>query len=110
MEPEETQDYVREAKGTECEEEEERTFIPCAASVPLKSLFRCDKQCSEKTLSYWQLASVVLNEGDEAYTTNLCQKCFNGHLQAKGEEPLTNVLWREVVEKYRGRMWKVIGE
>ena len=52
-------------------------------SVPLKLLFRCDKQCSEKTLSFWQLASVVLNEGDEACTTNLCQKCSNKHLEAK---------------------------
>ena len=70
-------------------------------SVRLKPLFRCDRQCSEKTLSYWQLASVVVNEGDEAFSTNLCQKCFNKHLQAKG---------RQVVEKkaYRGRMWKMM--
>ena len=81
-------------------------------SVPLKNLFRGDNQCSEKTLSCWQLASVVLNKGDEAYTTNLCQKCFHKHLQAKREKPLTNVQWREVVEKkaYRGRMWKMMGK
>ena len=95
VESEETQDYVREGKSTEHEEEEERTFVPSAVSVPLKPLIRCDKQCSEKTLSYWQLASVVVNEGVEAYTTNLCQKCFNKHLQAEGEEPLTNVKWRQ---------------
>ena len=100
---------MREGKSTEHEEEEERTFVP-SAIIPLKPLFRCDKQCSEKTLSHWQLASVVVNEGDEAYTTNLCQKCFNKHLQAKGEEPLTNVKWRQVVEKkaYRGGMWKMM--
>ena len=97
-------------KGTESEEEEERTFIQSAVSVPLKPLFRCDKQCSEKILRYWQLSSVVLNEGDEAYTTNLCQKCFNKHLQARGENPLSSVQWRQVVEKkaYRGRMWKML--
>ena len=108
VESEETQDFVREAKSTECEEEEERTFVPSAVSVPLKPLFRCDNQCSEKTLSYRQLGSVVIDEGDEAYTTNLCQKCFNKHLQAKGEKPLSNLLWRQVVEKkaYRGRIWK----
>ena len=89
MESEETQDYVREGKSTEHEEEEERTFVPSAVSVPLNPLFRCDNQCSEKTLSYWQVASVEVNEGDEAYTTNLCQKCFNKHLQAKRKEPLT---------------------
>ena len=47
VESEETQDYVRDAKSTEYEEEEERTFVPSAVSVPLKPLFRCDKQCSE---------------------------------------------------------------
>ena len=76
VESEETQDYVREGKRTELAQEEESTFVPSAVSVPLKPLFRCDKQCSEKTL------------------TNLCQKCFNNRLQAKGE-PLTNVVkWR----------------
>ena len=87
VESEETQDYVGEAKSTEHEEEEERTFVPSAVSVrvPLKPLFRCDNQCSEKTLIYWQLASVVVNEGDEAHATNLCQNCFNKHFQAQGE-------------------------
>ena len=35
---------------------------------------------------------------------------MNKHLQAKGEEPPTNVKWRQVVEKkaYRGRMWKMM--
>ena len=47
----------------------------------------CDKQCSEKSLSYWQLASVVITEGEESYTTNLCQKCFSNSLKAKGEKP-----------------------
>ena len=101
MESEETQDFVEEGRSTEQEEEEKRTFLPSAVSVPLKPLFRCDRQCSEKTLSYGQLASVVVDEGDEAYTTNLCEMCFNKHLQAKGEEPLANVKWRQVVEKRR---------
>ena len=70
VESEETQDYVKEGRSTEQEEEEKRTFVPSAVSVPLKPLFRCDNQCSEKTLSHWQLASVVVNEGDEACTTN----------------------------------------
>ena len=82
---------MREGKSAEHKEEEERTFVPRAVSVPPKPLFCCDKQCSEKTISCWQLASVVANESDEAHTTNLCQKCSNKHLQAKGEEPLTNV-------------------
>ena len=107
---EETQDYVREEKITEFEEEKERTFIPSAGGVPLKPLFRCDRQCSEKTLSYWPLATVMVNEGDEAYKTILCQKCVNKHLQAKGEEPLTYVEAGCEKKAYRGRMWKMMGK
>ena len=72
VESEETQDYVREEKGSEFEEKEERTFTPSAVSVPLKPLFRCGKHCSEKTLSHWQLASVVMNEGDMKHTRLTC--------------------------------------
>ena len=112
MESDETQDYVREGKSAKQEDVEERTFVPSAVSVPREPLFRCDNQCSEKTFSYLQLASVVVLEGDEAYTTNLCQKCFNEHLQANGEKPLSNVQSRQVAEKkaHRGRMWKMIGK
>ena len=60
VETEETQDYVREAKSAEQEEVEERIFVPSAVGVPKKVMFRCDRQCSEKSLSYWQLASVVI--------------------------------------------------
>ena len=43
VESEATQDYVREAKSAEHEEEEERrTSVPSAVSVPPKPLFRCD--------------------------------------------------------------------
>ena len=40
-------------------------------------------------LSFWQLASVVLEEGKESFTANFCQKCCNESLKAKGE------LWRK---------------
>ena len=45
-------------------------------------LFRCDNQCSEKTLSFWQLASVVIKEGEESYAANLCHKFYNDSLKA----------------------------
>ena len=53
------------------EEAEEISFVPSAVSVPKKPLFRCDNQCSEKTLSFWQFASMVIKEGDESFTTSL---------------------------------------
>ena len=70
VESEETQDHVREANDMDQEEGEEISFVPSVISVPQKPLFRCDNQCSEKTLSFWQLASVVSKEGEESYTTN----------------------------------------
>ena len=49
---EETQEYVQEAKSMEYEEEEERTFVPSAVSVPLnldgKSLQEEQKESIEK--------------------------------------------------------------
>ena len=73
VESEETQGYLREAKSAEQQEVGERIFVPSAISVPQKPLFRRDNQCSEKNLSHWQLASVVVNDGEESYTTNFCQ-------------------------------------
>ena len=55
-------------------------------SVCQKITFRCGNQCSEKTLSFWQLASVVTKESEESYTTNLCQRCYNDSLTAEGEK------------------------
>ena len=92
---EETQDYVREANDLNQEESEETSFVPSATSVPQKLMFRCDNQCSEETLSFWQLAPVVIREGEESYTTNLCQNCYNDSLKAKGEKTPTNWQWRE---------------
>ena len=48
----------------------------------------------------------------DPFAEDLCQKCLNKHLQAKGEEPVTQVQWRQVVEKkaYRGKMWKMMGK
>ena len=105
VESEKTQEYVREAKSPKQEEVEERIFVPSAVSVPPKMMFRCDKQCSEKSLGYWQLASVVINEGEESYTTNLYQKCFNNSLKAKGSKTLTNVQWETGCGE-KGVPWK----
>ena len=61
---------MREANDMDQEEAEEISFMPSAMSFPQKQLFRCDNQRSEKTLSFWQLASVVIKDGEDSYTTN----------------------------------------
>ena len=53
---------MREANDQE--EAEEISFVPSAISVSQKPLFRCDNQCSEKTISFRQLASVVTTKLD----------------------------------------------
>ena len=83
---EETQDCVREANVLNQEEGEETSFVPSATSVPQKLTFRCDNQGSEETISFWQLAPVVIREGEESYTTNFSQNCCNDSLKAKGEK------------------------
>ena len=71
------------------------SFVPSAISVPPKPLCRCDNQCSEKTLSFWQFASVVIKEGEESDTTNLSQQCYNKSLEKKRHKPLTKFQWYE---------------
>ena len=53
-----------------------------------------------------------MKEGEESYTANLCQKCYNETLKAKGEKPLTKWQWHEFVKKnaHRGRLWKMMGK
>ena len=86
VESEETQDHEKSKGHGSGEEAEEMSFAPSAISVPRWPLFRCDTQCSEETLSFWQFPSVVIKEDEESYATNLCQKCYNESLKAKGEK------------------------
>ena len=52
-----------------------------------------------------------MQEGEESYTTSVCQKCYNDSLKAKGEKP-TDKLAVETVrgaEKVHcGRLWKMM--
>ena len=86
---------MREATDLNQEESEEISFVPSAISVPQNPLLRFDNRCSEKTLSFWQFASVVMKEGEESNTTNLCQHCYNEPLVARKDTPLTKWQWHE---------------
>ena len=65
---------------------------------------------AKKTLSFWQSASVVIREGEESYTANSNQNCYNESMKAKGEKPLTSWQWREFAGQWahRGRLWKMM--
>ena len=105
MESEETKDYVREANDMDQEEGGETSFVPIATSVPQKPLSRRDNQRSENILSFWQLASVVIKEGEESYTTKIYARYVT--TSEKRDEPLTKWQCHEFVEKmaHRGRLW-----
>ena len=69
-------------------------------------MFWCDNRCSDKALSFWQLTSVVVEDGEVSYTANFGQQCYNKKLVAKGGAPLKNWQWYAVVEDHahRGRL------
>ena len=67
------------------QEAEEISFVPSAISVPPKPLFRCDNRRSEKTVSFWQFASVVIKEDEESYATNVCHSKWQWN-EGRGEK------------------------
>ena len=111
VESEETQDYVRESLNLSLEEAEEMSFVPSAISIPRGPMFWCDNRCSDKALRFWH-ASVVVEDGKEVHTVNLCEQCYNESLTAKGLAPLKNWQCEAVVEKkaHRGRLWRMLGK
>ena len=88
------------------------SFVPSAISIPRGPMFWCDNRCSDKALRFWQFASVVVDDGEEVHTVNLCQQCYNESLTAQGLAPLKTWQWKAVVEKkaHRGRQWRMLGK
>ena len=109
VESEETQDYVCGMLAISREEAEELAFVPIVLSEPRGSIYFCDNRCSEKATRYWQMASMVVEEGAEAHTSNLCH---NEQMVQQGTPRLNAWQWRAVVEQraHRGRMWKIVGK
>ena len=64
-------------KSISPEEAEVLTFVPSAIGEPRGAIYFCDNRCSEKSVRYWQFASVVVEGGEEARTGNFSQQCFN---------------------------------
>ena len=75
-------------------------------------MFRCDTRCSDRALRFWQFTSVVVDDGEEVHTVNLCQQCYNESLTAQGLAPMKNWQWKAVVEKkaHLGRLWGMLGK
>ena len=82
VESEETQDYVRESLAISQEEADDIGFVP---SEPRGVYYWCDNLCSDKSLRYMQIASVVIEEGGEERTINLCQRCYNEKTCSAGQ-------------------------
>ena len=67
----------RESSNVSQEEAEEISFVPSALTIPRGPMFWCDNRCSDKAFRFWQFASVVVDDGEEAHTINLCQQCYS---------------------------------
>ena len=107
VESELTQECVCEMLTMSPEEAEELAFVPSALREPPAAIYFCDGRCSGKSVRCWQFASVVVEEGGEARTVNLCQQCFHERRVQQGEPRLNSWQWRADVEKkaHRGRIW-----
>ena len=72
---------MRGASNLSRDEAKEMSFVPSAITIPQRPMFWCDNQCSGKALRFWQFCSVVVEDGEESYTANLCQQCYNESLK-----------------------------
>ena len=54
--------------------------------------------------------SVVVEEGGEVRTVNVCQHCYNEQVVQQGKPRLNSWQWRAVGKKtaHRGRVWKIM--
>ena len=89
------------------EEPEVIRFVPGALSIPRGPMFWYDNPCSDKALRFWQLASVVVDDGEEAYTISLCHQCCNVRMTAQGQAPLKSWQWKAVVEQ-KSASWQTV--
>ena len=82
VESEETQDYVRGTLAISQEEADEIGIVRSALSEPRGVYYWCDDRCSDESLRYMQITSMVIEEGD-ARTINLCKLCYNAKKNGK---------------------------
>ena len=104
-ESEETQDYVCEMLTIGPEEADELAFVSSALSESPGAIYFCDNHCSEKAVRCWQFASMVVEEGGEARTANLCQQCCNERRGAAGRAE-AELVAMESSRGEEGTSWK----
>ena len=92
------------------EEAEEVGFVPSALGEPRGALIGATIDAVKKAFRYWQTASMVVEQGGEAHTINLCRQCLNEQFGQQGRPRLKLWQGRGVVEKkaHQKRSWKVV--
>ena len=71
-------------------------------------MFRCDNQRSEKTLSFWQLALVVIQEGEEPYIHDQYMPEMLQEFSEGRRRKNTDNLAVETVRQAKGAPWKAL--
>ena len=80
---------LRETLAISQEEAGDMGFVPSAFSEPRGAHSWCDNRCSNKALRSMQIASMVIEEGGEAHTINLCKLCYSAKHGQQGKQPLS---------------------
>ena len=78
-------------------DEDELSFVPSVVSSLVgwrEPRFKCDKRRREEGFHYWEVAVVMVEDG-ELCTTNLCENCYD-LMQDERNEPRFS---RLIVEK-----------
>ena len=66
------------------------SFVPSAISIPQRPMLWCDNRCSDKAFSFWQFASVVVDDVKESLhgqsVSAVLQRKFGGERSCTLEE------------------------
>ena len=71
----------------------------------------CDNRCSDKATRFWQIASMVVEEGGKKPAQSICVNSAAMKRCAAGQTATEIMAMERVVEKkaHRGKVWKVFG-
>ena len=86
-------------------------FVPSAVSDPRWALHMCDKKCRETGFKFYELAAIVVEEGDTPHTINLRRKCYEKARLEQGETQVNGAQWKELIKQKtsRGKLWAAFG-
>ena len=106
-ESEGTQHHVRESLNLGREEAEETSFVPSSLSIPRRPMCWCDNRCSDKALKFWQFASLVVDDGEEAPHDQFVSAVLQRKIDGTGPGAVNDVAVEGSCGK-EGTSWQIV--